>query len=136
MPTQTTTDRTDTILVYGDPTPAGCYVDGHWGQYGPDRLAQIADGVLGTTFYDALTDARESDDWDAFFDVADATLDALNAATVGGVWAWEDGEVFLVGERTCTACDEPYGDFHDDTVADGAWLCEVCYLDAAHPTTS
>lgn len=30
---------TDTVTVAGVECELGCWVDGHWGQYGPDHLA-------------------------------------------------------------------------------------------------
>ncbi len=31
-------------IVNGHPAECGCYVEGHWGQYGPDHLADQAEG--------------------------------------------------------------------------------------------
>lgn len=31
----------DTVKVNGHDCEVGCWIDGHWGQYGPDRLIQI-----------------------------------------------------------------------------------------------
>ena len=74
----------------------GCYVDGINGQYVYDELAAMATLILGVADYETMAkEARYSDDFDALAEVADEALEALNDATTGGVWAWEDGEVFL-----------------------------------------
>lgn len=31
--------------------------------------------------------------------------------------------------RSCAACGDPDPEYHDPTVADGAALCDECYLD-------
>lgn len=46
------------VNVNGIPAETGCYIDGHWGQYGPDRLAEIAEGFDWVPD-DPLDDPRE-----------------------------------------------------------------------------
>jgi hypothetical protein len=99
-----------------DLTPAdtGCYIDGHWGQYGASRLLRIADDILGADFYEqALRSApEECQPHNSCVDeiggceevswVADDAEAALNDATPDGlVWHWHDGEFFL-----STICDD------------------------------
>ena len=77
------------------PMSAGCYVDGHHGQYAVDGLAALADNLLGTSFLSNVLKARSSEDWDALVDEGDRAMDALNDQTTGGYWEWCEGEVFL-----------------------------------------
>ena len=104
----------------------GCYVAGHWGQYGPSRLLRIADDILGTSFYEEAQNIREcrycgsermGDDHESMIsEIADEAEMALNDATpVGHLWHWSDGELFL--SPLCDdddACD-------DDTCACHTW---------------
>lgn len=51
----THTFRPATVTIRrADGTPEiltpGCWVDGHWGQYGPRRVVEIAGEILGTDF--------------------------------------------------------------------------------------
>lgn len=90
--------------VNGHTVETGCYVDGHWGQYGPSRVLSIADDLLGTNYCLAalaegaetgiMTDELSADD--AVLDLADEAEAALNNATDDGhAWGWYDGEFFL-----------------------------------------
>lgn len=92
----------------------GCYVDGHNGQFALGQMVVLADSFLGTNF--AHDYPRDEDGslsgtygaegpWDIGNDhtelcveVGDRAEAALNAATVGGYWTWEDGEFFLVSD--------------------------------------
>lgn len=103
------------ITVNGHDAESGCYVDGHWGQYGPDRVAEIAEG-FGFSFANTGTDdprlcrlwADEAEGhgdsdgafqhWERHIWAADAIEEWLNSVTVGGYWSWEDGEFFLVSD--------------------------------------
>lgn len=95
---------------------AGCWIDGHWGQYGTARLVQIAaaygyvdhpSGALS-----AMTDLAEEhlasmgpsdspgitdDEHDALMDSADEVEAWLNTyvAPTGHYFGWHDGEFFL-----------------------------------------
>lgn len=112
---------------------AGCYIDGHNGQYGPDRLAEIADGLLGTDHaatmarYRAEGDEGDVDAWEARRELTDEIVDALNSATSGGYWEWCDGEFYL--SATCEECGGYIG---EEFTPDGAETCE-CVAHAAYP---
>jgi hypothetical protein len=84
------------ITVNGTIEEPGCYVDGHWGQYGLERFIDIADGILGTELAAQLP-SRDADEYlDHAVDIADEAEQLLNDKTEGGAWIWHDGEVFLV----------------------------------------
>jgi hypothetical protein len=85
-----------TIRVNNTITEPGCYVEGHWGQYGLRRFIEIADGILGTTLALQLPNEDHDDYLDHAIDIADEAEQLLNDATEGGGWVWQDGEVFLV----------------------------------------
>jgi hypothetical protein len=79
----------------------GCYIDGHWGQYGNDRLAELAESydipIPGE--YDTREIRRKGGDYwfDDYVMAGDWILDNLNLVTdEEHVWAWIDGELFLV----------------------------------------
>lgn len=108
-------DETGTVEVKGTTRETGCYVDGHWGNYGLSRMLTVTDGILGTHFYDdaakewALTqdgDAVDENAWDGFtfeflHEIADDAEEALNDATPNGFgWGWHDGEFFLSADKT------------------------------------
>lgn len=115
-------------LVNGQPAELGCYVEGHWGQYGPDRLAEIAEG-FGLEFAEETEDPRywravadrwtdegrddmAGDAWTMHVEVAESIETWLNNVTTPGhIWHWHDGEFFL-----SSICDDP-DDCTDDTCA-------------------
>lgn len=92
------------------PADAGCYVDGHWGQYGTARVIEIA-AELGYSDRDALEYARRhlasmgpstdpglaDDEYDAMIGYADDAESWLNdhVAPAGHSFGWSDGEFFL-----------------------------------------
>jgi hypothetical protein len=98
---------TTTTLTNGTSVELGCYIDGHWGQYGPDRLADVAESLLGdvaTPAADTIRVAREridagdydGDHLEILNDAADELEQLLNGATPASfVWHWHDGEFFL-----------------------------------------
>jgi hypothetical protein len=104
------TDDRYIVDVNGHAVEPGCWVDGHWGQYGPDRLAEIADG-LGwlpqsleddprglRVIADALSDAGyDHNYWERHIEAADGIETWLNdhTATDGYSWGWYDGEFYL-----------------------------------------
>lgn len=49
----------DVITVKGKALDPGCYVDGHWGQYGSSRVLRIADDLLGTDYVRQAGEIRE-----------------------------------------------------------------------------
>lgn len=115
LPFGTGDERVNGITVQptaGEGSPitleVGCYIDGHYGQYGADRLAEIADDLLGTDHaatmarYRAEGDEGDVDAWEARRELTDEIVDALNSATSGGYWEWCDGEFYL----SATYCDD------------------------------
>jgi len=97
-----------TATINGQPVILGCHIDGHWGQYAVDRLADIAE-VFG--WQPASTDddpralrqfAETADEcnkshsfWEQYTCAADDILDWLNDRAEGCVVMWEDGELFI-----------------------------------------
>jgi hypothetical protein len=75
-------------------TDAGCWVDGHWGQYAAERLYNIAVGHgVPVPPIPEVVDDGDLVGW--FWDISDEVLDALNAATdAAHTWCWADGELF------------------------------------------
>lgn len=101
------------ITVNGQPADTGCYVDGHWGQYAPDHLADQLEGfgIVVPRLADARRARRVADyaddrgwselafrGWEWHSETADSLIDLANDATTGGFWEWHDGEVFLVDD--------------------------------------
>ena len=111
------------VTCNGEEVDPGCWVAGHWGQYGPDHLAdqaetlgwkpetclddprelrRIAD-LIGTWGYPQdYTDMRSegvgiiAGFWEAHVEAADAIEAWLNDHTDEGYsWGWQDGEFFL-----------------------------------------
>lgn len=130
-----------TAIVNGHPVEPGCYIDGHWGQYSPDRLAEIAEGFgwspdkptddprVIRAFADQLDEYRDLPLWEWHSESADDIETWLNDHTVSGwlpgadggtrdrtnfVWHWHDGEFFL-----SPLCDDP-----DDCT--DVWVCTDC----------
>lgn len=124
---EVTTDQHSTALQFG------CYIDGHWGQYAPDRLADLCES-LGFNFQDndlrKFRDEAEEDSrlWDEYHDATDQLTDLLNDSTVGGYWEWSDGELFL--EAACCDCRTPIRE-EDMTCYEchpPAWICTDCTM--------
>lgn len=96
MPTTTTFPRiTSPITGVTTITDAGCWVDGHWGRFGGERLYNIATahGVPVPSLDEAPIGDSDRIDW--FWEVSDEVLDALNAATdAAHTWVWVDGELY------------------------------------------
>ena len=120
------------------PVEPGCYIAGHWGQYGPDRLADIAEGFGWTPekstddpriireFNDAMLDANRNDyllgEWTV--DAADAIEDWLRdhtlpicphcgrdmTGTSDGFYRHVDYPSAVMAERIgcVAACDSPH----------------------------
>lgn len=107
--------------VNGQDAVPGCYIAGHHGQYGIDRLADVCEqfGIAVTEnddprywrFHaesddpdDRVIERTESlgvrtvgpdDCWERHIWAGDRLEEILNEATEGGYWSWEDGEFFL-----------------------------------------
>lgn len=104
---------TETItLTNGTTVEPGCYIDGHWGQYGPSRVLSVADDILGTHYFDEciaalddeiraeMAESRSMSDeipgCETVIWVAEEAEQALNDATPDSwAWGWHDGEFFL-----------------------------------------
>ena len=119
----------------------GCYIEGHWGQYGMDRLADVAEQFeMEVSDHDDPRHWRfhaESDDpddiiyehpplqgsrpltqeacWERHVWAGDELERWLNELTEGGYWSWEDGEFFL--QQT----EVEHWLFVTDTDYDAAW---------------
>jgi hypothetical protein len=100
-------------VVKATPDEAGCWIDGHWGQYGPARLVQLAIAYgwddeeaselatkhlasMGPSDDEGLTD----DEYEALVGhggAADDAEDFLNESVApdGYLFGWHDGEFFL-----------------------------------------
>lgn len=128
------TTRTTTVVVNDTPAIPGCWIDGHWGQYGPDRMAEIASS-FGRVPWEPIDDVRvcrrlaelaDSRDqrctwifWEYFHGADDRTLEWLNDNTTNGFWSWHDGELFLVS-NVCAEC----GRYVYDDASDP---CDQCW---------
>jgi hypothetical protein len=96
--------------IKADPADAGCWIDGHWGQYGPACLVDIAvthgwtdptDDVAKRHLAEAghveTLDPITPDEFEALMDAsndAEAWLND-NVAPEGFAFGWHDGEFFL-----------------------------------------
>lgn len=109
------------VTINGIDCESGCWVDGHWGQYGPDHLADKIDGLIDIEPLDdprvlreiaVTTDAMGYHDaaiawWEIRSDATNKLTERLNDVTPDGwIWDWVDGEFFLMpicdDEETCT----------------------------------
>jgi hypothetical protein len=138
MSTYSLDSHTITITPSNGTTPSsavsGCYIDGHNGQYALGMSVELVDELIGTNFaaefphdeagnlagtYGANGPWSMGDDHvEICVEVADRAEAALNAATEGGYWRWEDGEFFLCADLEtyfCGACD---GEFDDPVAAE------------------
>lgn len=97
-------------IIKALPKDAGCYVDGHWGQYGVSRVIDVAAGfgfddaealdlasrhmaLYGPSSAPELTD----DDWDSLIWASERAEQWLNdnIAPQDHYFGWYDGEFFL-----------------------------------------
>jgi hypothetical protein len=106
------------VLVNGHAVEPGCWVEGHWGQYGPDHLADRATEVgwepgdwaddprqirgiittIETWGYAKSPDVQNVIDamWELRAEAADSIEEWLNDRTDGDwAWGWHDGEFYL-----------------------------------------
>jgi hypothetical protein len=119
--------------VNGQPADAGCYIEGSWGQYGPDRVATVAeqfgleigddrDPRVWRELADSLeaegSHADENQAWERYMEAAEEIEQRLNMVTEGGYWTWEDGEFFLVQTEVEGIVFVPVD---DDATYDDAW---------------
>lgn len=132
------------VPINGTDYTPGCYVDGHWGQYGSSRVLRIADDVLGGNMWQETYDALKADhsligEWATEDDILGTMVDELaacehvtwaaeeaeeklNDATPDGwAWGWEDGEFFLARtdgysfEVQCIVDDGAHLNYDGDT---------------------
>ena len=89
------------------PFDPGCYADGAFG-YGHVQdttitlARQIAPAYLAERLY--LQDGEDENDPEVWIEMAQEAIDILNAATTGGYWSFEDGNLMLRDEN------DPEGD--------------------------
>jgi len=133
------------LKVNGQPVETGCFIDGHWGQYAPDRLAEICEGfgfhitpdhdprVLRSCI-DLIEEISENKSIDSsvmigrLWELHTETIDYLTLmlnenTTQGWTWNWEDGELFLslwVHENGYDEDGQPLPSVHDNET------CSVC----------
>lgn len=136
-----------TLTVNGQTATPGCYVDGHWGQYGPDHFVDQLEGfgiVIGEDDnpqrYRQLAEAAEEkreehSHWEAYHDADDALMARANEVTEGGYWEWYDGECFL-RSYICPECGRDATDASTLTIyvgqPDYKGPCDYC-CDADDP---
>lgn len=99
-----------TVTINGIECEPGCWVDGHWGQYAGDHLADKIDGLLELDPLDdprVLRQVADTTDnmgygdaaagwWEIRSEAVDQLTERLNDITPDGwVWQWSGGECFL-----------------------------------------
>lgn len=141
-----------TLTVNGQPADPGCYVDGHWGQYGPDHFADQLEGFgvkigrqadprfarrVADRCYNDFPDL-EADAWERYHYASDSLETVAAGVTEGGYWEWYEGECFL-RSYVCPECgrdatlpvDGPASDDWRDGMAEVP-PCDYC-CDADDP---
>jgi len=119
-----TTDERHPVIL-GCRLEPGCYVDGHWGQYGPDQMRNVAHflGWEPTEYIDDPRNCRRLANlaadrdgrmpewlyWEYYHGAVERIEQWLNDNTTGGFWTWRDGELFLV-PNICETCGRHVGD--------------------------
>lgn len=86
----------------------GCYIDGVHGQYAPDMIYDVARAfgidalVYGSTpaefrrQAESTTGEAQERAWDDYHDCVNHIEWILNQHTTNGVWAWQEGNLFLL----------------------------------------
>lgn len=143
-----------TLTVNGQPADPGCYVEGHWGQYGPDHLADQLEGFgvsigrqADPRFARRVADRcfndfpdLEADAWERYHYASDSLETVAAGATEGGYWEWHEGECFL-RSYVCPECGNDarvrlYDQGHGDDIPEiDRWMpapCDFC-CDADDP---
>ena len=100
-------------MTRAEPTDAGCWVDGHWGQYGAARVIEIARDFgwddaeaidLATRHLASMgpstAEGLGEDEFETYVSASDDAETWLNehAAPDGYSFGWHDGEFFLWSE--------------------------------------
>ena len=102
-------------VIKADASAAGCWIDGHWGQYGTARLVELAEAhgysdaedirvahkhlaSMGPSTSPDLTDSE----YEYLMDGDDSVTAWLNdhVAPAGHSFGWYDGEYFLWSTET------------------------------------
>lgn len=98
------------MITKADATDSGCWIDGHWGQYGIARMVEIAQQFgYDDEFVTSLADLKlatmqinthyymTDDEEEALYEASDAVEEWLNenVAPEGYAFGWHDGEFFL-----------------------------------------
>ena len=127
------------ITVNGQPAEIGCYVDGMWGQYMPDRMVDVVRGfgievptnedprhwrTLATFAEGNGQHDIASGHWDRYREAADDLVSILNDKTDGGLWAFQDGELFLFSYVCPDCCRDARDAFGPDDPLSPA--CPAC----------
>lgn len=128
----------DPAIVKAEPEDAGCWVDGHWGQYGLAHLVLKATdyGYADAEMIDYATRHMASmspngdedltdDEHEAMSDGADDVESWLNAhvAPEGYSFGWQDGEFFLWADAEWEdEDDEPEDDEPEDIALARRWM--------------
>jgi hypothetical protein len=75
----------------------GCYIDGHWGQYGFGRLLTVAESFGWVNASNVNEDNQNDFDLEFVVDLADEAENWLNenVAPADTSFGWFDGEFFL-----------------------------------------
>ena len=110
------------MKINGHEVSAGCIIDGHWGQYGSDRLAEIAYGLgwradctsadprlcrnIADMFAELGDTDREVEWWQCHYDSFERVESWLNDHAEGCRVEWVDGECFIV-------IDDELGDLYE-----------------------
>lgn len=89
---------------------AGCWIDGHWGHYGPARLIEIAhnfgyekDGAMCQEYLYGDASSLKCEFIVEAADEAEAWMNA-NVAPAGFSFGWHDGEWFLWSDESWEKC--------------------------------
>lgn len=88
-------------IIKASSTDAGCWIDGHWGQFGSSRLIEIAE-CYGFTFEPPTDSDCPGDIAEQIYEIADEAENWLNAhvAPEGFYFGWYEGEFFLWSAET------------------------------------
>lgn len=75
----------------------GCYIDGHWGQYGIGRLLTVAESFGWVNANNVNEDNQNDFDLEFVVDLADEAENWLNdnIAPSDASFGWFDGEFYL-----------------------------------------
>lgn len=126
------------VLTNGQEVETGCYVDGHWGQYGTARVVEIAtdlgwdspsDLELASRHMASSGPSMEPDITPDEFESLDGASDDaevyLNSITPAGYsWGWSGGELFLWPDHAWAESVDSY-----------VWQLDPCECSDCQPIT-